>query len=165
MHVGCLHAFNTIPDPFGACLSVIKLRALTIHRQRRIRSTVHVTRRLARTPRILGIGCSNLNGANRCSLITGCFPGKVNAVLSFLISNSRGGIEHVLSKARMFSCIPGVNSTHSLVISPTHVARHRIPLSTHVTTKIDSGLVELSVKLRGISSLVTSLSRTVTGTC
>lgn len=84
-------------------------------------------------------------------------------MVSFTIGNKESYTIGFVSDLGLYNVTARITSTGAYVLRPTDRARHRVASRRLVRTNITPSLVELSMNLRGISSLVTSVDRTLSG--
>lgn len=162
VHTVLLHSANTAVDPFGTFVLLRKLRALSLHIRHRMRGTLGIIRRLGGRPGVGGMGRPSLPRRPSRTLCRHCFPGKTDSVFAVRIGNNRRRTRHFVSDLRVFSLLTGITSIGSLIVRPTDAARSRLGTRRLTRRNVCPKAIHLSVNARRVSSLLTSLSRTLT---
>lgn len=107
------------------------------------------------------MGCYNLPNGGCCRLTRGCVPGNSYNIVSFNLGNNHRLSVGFVSSLGLTTVIARMTSTHAYILRPTDRARHRLASRRLVRTNIHPSLVHLSIKVRGTSSVVTSVRRTL----
>lgn len=107
------------------------------------------------------MGCYKLPSGGCCALTRGCVPGNSYKIVSFNLGNKHSMSVGFVSSLRFVTVIARMTSTHDYILRPTDRARHRLSSRRLVRTKMHPSLVHLSMNVRGTSSVVTSVRRTL----
>lgn len=108
------------------------------------------------------MGCYKLGDGGCCRLTRGCVPGNSYNIVTFNLRKAHRRTVGFVSDLGLTYVIARITSTHAYMLRPTDRARHRLASRRLVRTNITPSLVHLSINVRGIGSVVTSLRRTVT---
>lgn len=162
VHTALLQSAKTAVDPFGTFVLLRKLRALSLHMRHRMRGTLGMMDFLGGRPGMGGIGRPSLTSRPSRTLCRHCFPGNTDSVFAFRVGKKRRRTRHFVSDLRVFSLLTGITSMGSLIVRPTDAARSRLGTRRLTRRRVCPNAIHLSVNARRVSSLVTSLRRTLT---
>lgn len=111
------------------------------------------------------MGCTKLPRSGCRTLTRGCV-GSNHAynIVSFRLANNHSTTIHFVSDLGLTAVTARITTSVAVILRPTDRARHRVGSRRLIRTKISPKVVHLSVNVRGISSVVGSLRRTLGGT-
>lgn len=143
----------------------LKLRALPLHMRHRYCGTREVTRFLGTRRGMSRMGCTKLPSSGCCTLTRGCV-GRNEAynIVSFRLANNQRTTIHFVSDLGLTAVTARMTTSGAVVLRPTDRARHRVGSRRLTRTNMSPKVVHLSINVRGIRSVVTSVRRTLGGT-
>ncbi len=109
------------------------------------------------------MACSNLRSSPGRRMTGGCTRGKCNKVMSFNLGTNCSNTLGFVRGIRLLSLLTGVKSTGSLIVRPTSAARSRLSRRRRLSAKMAPSLVEFTINVRSVRSVLTSISRTLSG--
>lgn len=157
-----VESVNTCPATGTTFLLGLKLRALPMEVSERYDGTLGITRCFGGSRGIRFIGCPNLRKSGCRRLTGGCLPLKAYNIVSLSVRNDERGTVGFVSDLGLTSGRIRITSVQAYILRPTDSARERLASRRLTTTNVAPNLVHFSMKLRGISSVVRSVRRTLT---
>lgn len=168
LRIKYVRTFGAVESPFNAYLQLLGLETLPVRIRRQTRSAAAVARHLrtvrhVRDVRYSGLALAAPDGVDvhQAQLVRRLFPDGVGGVLSFELDGDRAHIERVLDAVRVFTYIPNIGDSRSLIVDPARITHREVPADFRAAAGVTDNLIRLSIGLEDVDDLIADLDQAI----
>lgn len=168
LRIKYVRTFGAVESPFNAYLQLLGLETLPVRIRQQTRSAAAVARHLRTVPhvrdvRYSGLALADPDGvdAHQAQLVRRLFPDGVGGVLSFELDGDRAHIERVLDAVRVFTYIPNIGDSRSLIVDPARITHREVPADFRAAAGVTDNLIRLSIGLEDVDDLIADLDQAI----
>lgn len=158
-----LHNLGAVMSPANAYLQLIGLETLPQRFRRETDTALEIARHLETVPHVTQVNYSGLDSSADKPLADRYFPDGIGPVLSFRLEGDESHINHVVDNVNVFSYVPNIGDTHSLIVNPARITHREVPGDYRRAAGVDDHLLRLSIGLEEPSDLIADLDRVIAG--
>ncbi|WEV46304.1 PLP-dependent transferase [Bifidobacterium sp. ESL0690] len=156
-----LHNLGAVMSPANAYLQLIGLETLPQRFRRETDTALEIARHLETVPHITQVNYSGLDSSADKPLADRYFPDGIGPVLSFRLEGDESHINRVVNAVRVFSYVPNIGDTHSLIVNPARITHREVPGDYRRAAGVDDHLLRLSIGLEEPVDLIGDLDRVI----
>lgn len=168
LRIKYVRTFGAVESPFNAYLQLLGLETLPVRIRQQTRSAAAVARHLrtvrhVRDVRYSGLALAAPDGVDvhQAQLVRRLFPDGVGGVLSFELDGDRAHIERVLDAVRVFTYIPNIGDSRSLIVDPARITHREVPADFRAAAGVTDNLIRLSIGLEDVDDLIADLDQAI----
>ncbi|MDF7664611.1 PLP-dependent transferase [Bifidobacterium sp. ESL0745] len=158
-----LHNLGAVMSPANAYLQLIGLETLPQRFRQETDTALAIARHLESVPHVTQVNYSGLDSSRNKALADRYFPQGIGPVLSFRLEGDESHINRVVDAVKVFSYVPNIGDTHSLIVNPARITHREVPGDYRRAAGVDDHLLRLSIGLERPSDLIADLDRTIAG--
>lgn len=168
LRIKYVRTFGAVESPFNAYLQLLGLETLPVRIRQQTRSAAAVARHLRTVRHVRDVWYSGLALAapdgvdvHQAQLVRRLFPDGVGGVLSFELDGDRAHIERVLDAVRVFTYIPNIGDSRSLIVDPARITHREVPADFRAAAGVTDNLIRLSIGLEDVDDLIADLDQAI----
>ncbi|RYQ11359.1 O-acetylhomoserine aminocarboxypropyltransferase [Bifidobacterium pseudolongum subsp. globosum] len=171
LRIKYVRTFGAVESPFNAYLQLLGLETLPVRIRQQTRSATAIARHLRTLPhvrdvRYAGLALADPEGAagqdaRQAELVRRSFPDGVGGVLSFELDGDRVRIARVLDSVRVFTYIPNIGDSRSLIVDPARITHREVPADFRAAAGVTDNLIRLSIGLEDVEDLIADLDQAI----
>jgi O-acetylhomoserine (thiol)-lyase len=156
-----LHNLGAVMSPTNAYLQLIGLETLPQRCSQASKAALEIARHLETVPHVEHVYYSGLDSSQGKPLADRYFPNGIGPVLSFRLEGDESHVNRVIDAVKVFSYVPNIGSTHSLIVNPARITHREVPGTYRFAAGVDDQLLRLSIGLEAPKDLIADLDRAI----
>lgn len=158
-----LRTFGAVQSPFNAYMQLIGLETLTVREKQEVASATAIAEHLTTLPHVTSVNYVALKDAPTHDLACKYLPNGVGTILSFTVEGDESNVERILDATKVFSYVPNIGDSRSLIVNPTKVTHREVPTDYYESAGVDDSLIRLSIGLENVGDLIADLDQAIAG--
>ena len=158
-----LRTFGAVQSPFNAYMQLIGLETLTVREKQEVASATAIAEHLTTLPHVTSVNYAALEDAPTHDLACKYLPNGVGTILSFTVEGDESNVERILDATKVFSYVPNIGDSRSLIVNPTKVTHREVPTDYYESAGVDDSLIRLSIGLENVGDLIADLDQAIAG--
>lgn len=110
---------------------------------------------------MVSVNYSALESAPTHDLACKYLPNGVGTILSFTVEGDERNVERVIDAVKVFSYVPNIGDSRSLIVNPTKVTHREVPVDYYGTAGVSDNLIRLSIGLENVDDLIADLDQAI----
>ena len=90
-------------------------------------------------------------------------PNGIGTILSFTVEGDGSNVERILDATKVFSYVPNIGDSRSLIVNPTKVTHREVPADYYDAAGVSDNLIRLSIGLENVDDLIADLDQAIAG--
>ncbi|KFI59797.1 O-acetylhomoserine aminocarboxypropyltransferase/cysteine synthase family protein [Bifidobacterium cuniculi] len=174
-----LHNLGAVQGAMDAYLQLMGIETLAVRVREQVRSATAIAQWLRRQPQVTRLQYTGLlagedkentaaldlrlaqeradGHATQESLVRRYFPHGVGGLLSFTLAGGRDQVRALIDATQLFTYIPNIGDTRSLIVDPARITHREVPGSFHGSAGVGDDVVRLSIGLEDTRDLLDDL--------
>ena len=87
----------------------------------------------------------------------------MGTILSFTVEGDECNVERILDSTKVFSYVPNIGDSRSLIVNPTKVTHREVPADYYDAAGVGDNLIRLSIGLENVDDLISDLDQAIAG--
>ena len=158
-----LRTFGAVQSPFNAYLQLIGLETLAVRERQEVGSALAIAKHLQGLAHVTRVNYASLEGQSTYDLARKYLPEGVGTILSFTVEGDADDVRRILDGTRVFSYVPNIGDSRSLIVDPTHVTHREVPQRYYDAAGVSDNLIRLSIGLENTDDLIADLDQAIQG--
>ena len=158
-----LRTFGAVQSPFNAYLQLIGLETLAVRERQEVASALAIAEHLRDLPHVMSVNYASLDGQPTSDLARKYLPEGVGTILSFTVEGDERNVERILDSTKVFSYVPNIGDSRSLIVNPTKVTHREVPADYYDAAGVGDNLIRLSIGLENVDDLISDLDQAIAG--
>lgn len=158
-----LRTFGAVQSPFNAYLQLIGLETLAVRERQEVASALTIAEHLKNLPHVTSVNYASLDGQPTSDLARKYLPEGVGTILSFTVEGDERNVERILDSTKVFSYVPNIGDSRSLIVNPTKVTHREVPADYYDAAGVGDNLIRLSIGLENVDDLISDLDQAIAG--
>lgn len=148
---------GSVLGPIDAYFVMLGLETISERLTKQVASTTAIAKFLAANEHVERVYYSGIEADN--PLVPKYFPKGVGSVLSFELKGNEKNIAKLIGNVKIFSYIPNIGDTKSLIVNPTRTTHREIPAEIRQKHAMNNQIIRLSIGLEDIDDLIGDLDQ------
>lgn len=158
-----LRTFGAVQSPFNAYLQLIGLETLAVRERQEVGSALAIAKHLQGLAHVARVNYASLEGQSTYDLARKYLPEGVGTILSFTVEGDADNVRRILDGTKVFSYVPNIGDSRSLIVDPTHVTHREVPQRYYDAAGVSDNLIRLSIGLENTDDLIADLDQAIRG--
>ncbi|XTQ23075.1 O-acetylhomoserine aminocarboxypropyltransferase/cysteine synthase family protein [Bifidobacterium dentium] len=158
-----LRTFGAVQSPFNAYMQLIGLETLAVRERQEVASARAIAEHLSTLEHVASVNYSSLPDAPTYDLACKYLPNGVGTILSFMVEGSERNVERIIDAVKVFSYVPNIGDSRSLIVNPTKVTHREVPAEYYEAAGVNGNLIRLSIGLENVDDLISDLDQAIAG--
>ncbi|AMK57712.1 O-acetylhomoserine aminocarboxypropyltransferase/cysteine synthase family protein [Bifidobacterium angulatum] len=158
-----LRTFGAVQSPFNAYLQLVGLETLAVRERQEVASALAIAKHLRGLEHVTRVNYASLEGQGTHDLAQKYLPEGVGTILSFTVEGDANNVQRILDGTEVFSYVPNIGDSRSLIVDPTHVTHREVPQRYYEAAGVGDNLIRLSVGLENVDDLIADLDQAIAG--
>lgn len=158
-----LHNLGAVMSPANAYLQLIGLETLPQRFHQESDTALAIAHHLQGLPHVTQVNYSALESSSDFALARHYLPSGVGPILSFRLEGDESHINRVVDSVKVFSYVPNIGDTHSLIVNPARITHREVPGNYRRAAGVDDQLLRLSIGLERPKDLIADLDQAIAG--
>ena len=128
-----------------------------------VASALAIAKHLRGLPHVASVNYASLDGQPTSDLARKYLPNGVGTILSFTVEGGERNVERILDSTKVFSYVPNIGDSRSLIVNPTKVTHREVPADYYDAAGVGDNLIRLSIGLEDVDDLISDLDQAIVG--
>lgn len=156
-----LRTFGAVQSPFNAYMQLIGLETLAVRERQEVASAQAIAEHLTTLEHVVSVNYSSLENVPTHDLARKYLPNGVGTILSFTVEGDERNVERIIDAVKVFSYVPNIGDSHSLIVNPTKVTHREVPVDYYEAAGVNDNLIRLSIGLENVDDLIADLDQAI----
>lgn len=156
-----LRTFGAVQSPFNAYMQLIGLETLTVREKQEVASATAIAKHLTTLSHVTSVNYAALEDSPTYDLALKYLPNGIGTILSFTVEGDGSNVERILDATKVFSYVPNIGDSRSLIVNPTKVTHREVPADYYDAAGVSDNLIRLSIGLENVDDLIADLDQAI----